>query len=242
MTVRSASCSEAAGPRLLTSHHTTSNPGATRVQRGVDALRAHGLRMLGQPPSEWPHLIICLGDQIYADDPSPKAQRRMTPASPRPRGGARRHRRRLRGVHAWLYLETWTPDGRAVAAVRRAVDDDLRRPRHDRRLEHLRSWVDDIRAEPWWREHIIGGLVSYWIYQHLGNLDPDRIKEEGMLAELLSQDDGEPVLRRWAERVRGVHAGARRVPLQLHAGARGERRWSSSTAGTDGSSSRARAG
>ena len=38
---------------------------------GVDALRAHGLRMLGQPIEEWPDLVMFLGDQVYADDPSP---------------------------------------------------------------------------------------------------------------------------------------------------------------------------
>jgi hypothetical protein len=174
-------------------------PGRDPRQRGVDALRAHGLRMLGQQPSEWPHLIICLGDQIYADDPSPKAQRRMK------KRRRRRHEEAPDDVAADfeeyrnLYLEAWTPDVErwllSVVPSTMIFDD------HDMIDDWniSRAWVDDIRAEPWWREHIVGGLVSYWIYQHLGNLDPDRIDEEGMLAELLSEDDGEPVLRRWAE-------------------------------------------
>ncbi len=174
-------------------------PGRDPRQRGVDALRAHGLRMLGQQPSEWPHLIICLGDQIYADDPSPKAQRRMK------RRRRRRHEEAPDDVAADfeeyrnLYLEAWTPDVErwllSVVPSTMIFDD------HDMIDDWniSRAWVDDIRAEPWWREHIVGGLVSYWIYQHLGNLDPDRIEQEGLLAELLQEDDGEPALRRWAE-------------------------------------------
>jgi hypothetical protein len=45
---------------------------------------------------------------------------------------------------------------------------------------------------------VVGGLISYWIYQHLGNLSPDEIREEGMLEKLLSTDDGEPFMREWA--------------------------------------------
>ncbi len=53
----------------------------------------------------------------------------------------------------------------------------------DRRLEHLDGrGVEDIRASRWWQEHVTGGLMSYWVYQHLGNLSPDEIRDEGMLA------------------------------------------------------------
>ena len=174
-------------------------PGRDPQQRGVDALRAHGIRMLGQPADEWPHLIVCLGDQIYADDPSPSAQRRMK------RRRRRRHEEAPDDITAdfeeycKLYHEAWTPEVErwllSVVPSTMIFDD------HDMIDDWniSRSWVDDIRAEPWWREHIIGGLVSYWIYQHLGNLDPERIEREGMLAELVRQDDAEPTLRRWAE-------------------------------------------
>jgi hypothetical protein len=61
------------------------------------------------------------------------------------------------------------------------------------------SWVRHIRKRDWWREHVVGGIMSYWIYQHLGNLSPETIEREGMLAEALAADDAGPVLRRWAE-------------------------------------------
>ena len=46
---------------------------ATEDRRGlgVDSLRAHGLRMLSQDPSLWPDLLLLIGDQVYADEPSP---------------------------------------------------------------------------------------------------------------------------------------------------------------------------
>ena len=27
-----------------------------------------------------------------------------------------------------------------------------------------------MRSKPWWEERIVGAFMSYWIYQHLGNL------------------------------------------------------------------------
>jgi hypothetical protein len=61
------------------------------------------------------------------------------------------------------------------------------------------SWVRHIRKRDWWREHVIGGVMSYWIYQHLGNLSPTAIEEEGMLAKVTAVDDAGPLLREWAE-------------------------------------------
>src|SRR5262245_23082840 len=45
--------------------------------RGVDALRAHALRMARQPMDTWPNLVVLLGDQVYADDSSPEARAKM---------------------------------------------------------------------------------------------------------------------------------------------------------------------
>src|SRR3712207_7788350 len=33
------------------------------------------------------------------------------------------------------------------------------------------AWVRQVRAKPWWEERIVGAFMSYWVYQHLGNLD-----------------------------------------------------------------------
>jgi hypothetical protein len=45
--------------------------------REVDALRAFALRMRVAPPEEWPHALLMLGDQVYADEVHPAVQRRI---------------------------------------------------------------------------------------------------------------------------------------------------------------------
>ena len=168
--------------------------------RGVDALRAHGLRMLQSDISEWPDLLVLLGDQVYADDPSPRTQGRID----RLKRLGRRRRDAPDDVvdgfeqYTWLYHESWTPDvERWVLSVvpSTMVFDD-----HDMIDDWNISerWVADIRKEPWWQEHIVGGLMTYFVYQHLGNLAPDRIKEEGLLESLIAAQDGSRLLREWA--------------------------------------------
>ena len=52
--------------------------------------------------------------------------------------------------------------------------DDLRRPRRARRLEHLRGLArGDARAPTGGTSTSSAALMSYWVYQHLGNLRPD---------------------------------------------------------------------
>ncbi len=191
--------------------------------RGVDSLRAHGLRMLRTPIEDWPDLLVLVGDQVYADDPSPKVQRRLI----HQRWWDRRFWRRDRNSqqspaetigtadgsteaspddivdgfeeYTWLYHESWTSEVErwllSVVPSTMIFDD------HDVIDDWNISdrWVTDIRAEPWWENHIIGGMMSYWIYQHLGNQSPDEIVEEGILAALQEVDDGSDILRRWAQ-------------------------------------------
>lgn len=175
--------------------------------RGVDSLRAHGLRMLRSLHDDWPTLMVLLGDQIYADDPSPKVRRRLwhRRAERRSRGEAEQPNGKPDEIvggfeqYTWLYHESWTPDVErwllSVIPSTMIFDD------HDVIDDWNISdrWVADIRAQPWWQDHIIGGMMSYWIYQHLGNQSPEQIVAEGVLAELDSTDDGSEVLRRWAQ-------------------------------------------
>lgn len=165
--------------------------------KGVDALHAAGLRMIEQDPAEWPQLLLFLGDQVYADDSSPMTAERI------------RGRRHGQGEpphdvvadfeeYTSLYRETWTPEiERWVFSVvpSAMIFDD-----HDMIDDWNISaaWVTDIRAEPWWPEHIIGGLMSYWIYQHIGNLSPGRLAQEGMLDQLMAAPDATDLLRSWA--------------------------------------------
>ena len=58
-----------------------------------------------------------------------------------------------------------------------------------------------MRAEPWWDARITGAFMSYWIYQHLGNLSPPELAEEEMLPLVQADEDAGPRLREAARRV-----------------------------------------
>jgi hypothetical protein len=163
---------------------------------GVDALWTYARRMARRPPEEWPHAILLLGDQVYADEVSPNALERIR---------ARRDTERPPGEevadfeeYTWLYHETWgDPMIRwflsNVSSAMLFDDHDV----HDD-WNISQAWVLEIRREPWWEERIVGAFVSYWLYQHLGNLSSAELAEEKLLARVREAEDGWPLLREFA--------------------------------------------
>jgi hypothetical protein len=183
--------------------------------RGVDALHAHGLRMLEQSPTEWPHVLLFLGDQVYADDSSPQTRARVVERRGHLDGDD--HYPSLDDVadfeeYTWLYHEAWRPEiERWILSVvpSAMIFDD-----HDMidDWNTSASWLEDIRQKPWWRDHAVGGLMAYWVYQHLGNLSPAEIRAEGMLDRFVEAGDATAPLTAWAEeaeRSAGVPDGYR---------------------------------
>ncbi len=165
--------------------------------RGIDSLWAAALLIQTRPVEDWPDLLLFVGDQIYADDSSPGARERIAAARS---DGSDLPPAIVAGFeeYCWLYHESWSqPVERWLLST---VPSMMLFDDHDMIDDWNISaaWVDDIRRESWWAEHVIGGLVSYWIYQHLGNLSPAQIREEGLLDRLLAMSDGTEVLRRWA--------------------------------------------
>ena len=170
--------------------------------RGVDALYAHGLRMLRQPSEEWPDLLLFIGDQVYADDSSPQAREKVKARRGHLAGDDRFPP--LDDVadfeeYTWLYHEAWLPEvERWVLSVvpSAMIFDD-----HDMidDWNTSLSWLHDIQRKPWWEDHLTGGLMSYWVYQHLGNLSPGEIRDEGMLDQFVKLGDATDALRAWAK-------------------------------------------
>ena len=114
---------------------------------GVDALRAYALRMAGvtdtsadddpDPGDEvrWPDVVLFLGDQVYADETTEEMQefiesRRDIEQPPW---------KELKDYeeYAHLYRLAWTDPANRWLLSTVPIGDDLRRPRHPRRLEHL---------------------------------------------------------------------------------------------------------
>jgi hypothetical protein len=71
------------------------------------------------------------------------------------------------------------------------------------------SWLEETRNHPWWNDQISGGHVSYWIYQHLGNLSPKELEQDGLFERVKSTDDAGPILREFAYKAHRETAGTR---------------------------------
>ena len=163
---------------------------------GVDALYVLSHRMRDQDPSEWPEMLLMLGDQIYADEVSPRTREYI---------GGRRDLDRTPGPevldvdeYTMLYHEAWSqPTLRWLHSVLPTVmlfdDHDV----HDD-WNTSESWIADMRQTNWWGERIIAGLWTYWIYQHLGNLSPAELEADGLYSQVREADDAGPLLRQFA--------------------------------------------
>ncbi len=173
--------------------------------REVDALHAFTRRMLLQDPIQWPHLLLFLGDQVYADEVSPGArafiQGRRDTASPPGEAVADFEE------YTRLYWDAWTdpPVRWLLSTVSSAMvwdDHDV----HDD-WNTSQAWVDAMRAEPWWEERIAGAYMSYWAYQHLGNLSPAELARDPLFERVLAAPDAGPLLREFAEAAEERSAG-----------------------------------
>ncbi|MCA1683482.1 MAG: alkaline phosphatase D family protein, partial [Actinobacteria bacterium] len=164
--------------------------------RGLDALYAFALRMQGERPDEWPHAILFLGDQVYADEVSPRAldfirSRRDVTEPPGEEVADFEEYTRL--YHeAWRYpVIRWF-----LSTVSSAMLFDDHDVHDDWNISH--EWVERMRATSWWDERIIGAFMSYWIYQHLGNLSPGELARDELYAKVRKADDAGPLLREFA--------------------------------------------
>ncbi len=189
----------------------TSARGFDRRGRDVDALRAYGVTMAGRPEAELPGALLLLGDQVYADEVSPATKDFI-----RERRGRRRKRGQapLSGVadfeeYTRLYREAWSDP--VVRWMLSTVPSAMIFDDHDvyDDWNTSQAWVEDMRRKPWWEARIVGGLMSYWLYQHLGNLSPGDLAENDLFAAVRSAEDGGPLLREFAHRADREAQGTR---------------------------------
>ncbi|PPK98711.1 PhoD-like phosphatase [Kineococcus xinjiangensis] len=158
---------------------------------GADALAALALRMAATAEDSWPHVLLLVGDQVYADMPSEPLRRRLREA----------HRDSLDAdpdvrdeigtfeEYTWLYRETWgTPEVRWLLST---VPSCMLLDDHDLRDDWntSRTWRERVSAQPWWRDRVVGAFASYWVHQHLGNLSPDDIGRDPVWRALHAERD-----------------------------------------------------
>ena len=175
--------------------------------RGADALHALAREMLHEPEGRWPDALLMLGDQIYADEVSPGTREFI------------RSRRTVKGEpgetiadfeeYTHLYKDAWQePVLRWLLSTvpMATIFDD-----HDVHDDWNTSaaWVDNMRGKPWWHERINGGFVSYWIYQHLGNLSPEDLERDELYRKVREAEDAAPLLREFARKADHEPEGSR---------------------------------
>jgi hypothetical protein len=169
-------------------------PDAIGRQHGYapDALDTYAQRMTRTDIATWPDVLVLLGDQVYADETSPSTQefiaaRRPLDEPPGPEVADFEE-------YTQLYYESWgDPDVRwLLSTVPSAMIFDDHDVRDD--WNTSQAWRERMQATTWWHSRITGGLTSYWIYQHIGNLTPEGLAADRHYQRVHEVDDAGPVL------------------------------------------------
>ncbi len=175
--------------------------------RGLDALAAFARRLIDQPREVWPHVLLLLGDQVYADD-VPEAtidfiRSRRDPEQPPGESVGDFEE------YAHLYCASWTePLMRwLLSTVSTSMIFDDHDVIDDWNISE--AWLRDMRATDWWEERIVAAFMSYWIYQHLGNLSPAELEDDPFYAAVREADDAGPILRTFSFYADRESAGSR---------------------------------
>ncbi|MGQ0576094.1 MAG: alkaline phosphatase D family protein [Pseudonocardia sp.] len=184
---------------------------AHAAKLGIDALDAYAARMAGLPEQEWPDALLLLGDQVYADELTPQNRRRIA-------GRRDRHPDwpddEIVGFDEYvgLYRDSWSdPEVRwLMSTVPTAMIFDDHDVRDD--WNTSAAWRAEMNASPWWRERIRSGLISYWVYQHIGNLPPDELAADPDHRRVIEHaGDTWPLLVELADRADAETDGAKGV-------------------------------
>lgn len=176
------------------------SPGTVDPRRRIpaDALDTYAGHLAGQPEDQWPDALVLLGDQVYADEltPATRTWLALRRGAPAPEGS---HVADFE-EYARLYAESWS--GSRVRWLLSTVPSSMIFDDHELIDDWNTSaaWRRTVTGQEWWPRRIRGGLVSYWVYQHLGNLSPQELAENPTWQAVREHPgDAEPVLWAMAE-------------------------------------------
>ena len=172
--------------------------GRHQPDHGADALGALALDLREAPPDRWPDIMLLIGDQVYADEVGPATRQfirdRRDPAQP-PGPQVKDF-----AEYCFLYREAWSEP--AVRWLLSVISSAMIFDDHDVHDDWNTSavWRRDFQAKPWWRDRIDGAYMSYWLYQHLGNLSPEDLARSELWRDVRKSPDAAAVLRDLARR------------------------------------------
>jgi PhoD-like phosphatase len=172
---------------------------------GMDALAAYAQDLRQAPRERWPDALLLIGDQVYADEVGPATRefiaQRRDPSQPPGYEVADFTE------YCFLYREAWSEP--AVRWLLSVVPTAMIFDDHDVHDDWniSASWRRDYQARPWWRQRITGAFMSYWVYQHLGNLSPEDLGKDELWRRVQETGDAAAVLSDFAVRADQGSAG-----------------------------------
>ena len=172
-----------------------------------DALWVMAERMIEDERFRWPDQLFLLGDQVYVDEGSPQTRAKI------------RARRGTDGPpgdeildfeeYTWLYHESWREP--LIRWLFSTVSVSMLWDDHDMSDDWniSRSWLEEMRRRPWWHRRAVDCIISYWIYQHLGNLSPAELDASEVYREVRGNQHATKVIRKWADEIDADASGSR---------------------------------
>jgi hypothetical protein len=172
-----------------------------------DALYVLAEEMIRGTREHWPQVLLLLGDQVYVDEGSPVTRakirwERQTTKPPYEEAGTFEE-------YAWLYHESWGDP--LIRWLFSTVSCSMVWDDHDMHDDWniSRSWVQEMNEHDWWRTRAVDGFMSYWVYQHMGNLSPRELDENPVYRQIQQVDDASGPLHDFAERAHQTGEGTR---------------------------------
>jgi len=175
--------------------------------REYDALRVLATEMVRTERDKWPELLFLLGDQVYVDEGSPRTRERIRER----RGTGTPPGEEVTDFeeYSWLYEESWSDP--LVRWLLSTVSVSMLWDDHDMSDDWniSRSWVEEMERTSWWHRRATAGIMSYWIYQHLGNLSPRELDANDLYRQVRGNPHATTVLRDFAAGIDSTGSGTR---------------------------------
>jgi hypothetical protein len=172
-----------------------------------DALHVLAAEMIRGTRKDWPQVLLLLGDQVYVDEGSPVTRAKIrwerdTTRPPFEEAGSFQE-------YAWLYHESWGDP--LIRWLFSTVSCSMVWDDHDMHDDWniSRTWMEEMNEHDWWRKRIVDGFMSYWIYQHIGNLSPRELDANHVWAEIQEVDNATGPLHDFAQRAHQTGEGTR---------------------------------
>ncbi len=175
--------------------------------REFDALHVLATEMIRGSREDHPDALLMLGDQVYVDEGSPRAREKI-----RRRGKDERPPGDEVGdfeEYTWLYHESWSDP--LLRWLMSTVSCSMVWDDHDMHDDWniSREWLEEMNRHEWWRRRVVGGFVTYWLYQYAGNLSPRELRKDEVWRQIEPGSDATEILREFADRAHQTADGRR---------------------------------